>query len=329
MKKQQSDQEQVPDPGVFAPGSILLSGDYAVFDGGVAIAAAVNKGSAARWADTAHGSQSREVEWARNQAELRSSWRSGRVPKHLRLESTLPGMNCSVAEVVATAGAVYGWHGFHVSDRQVRRLQIYPTAAGAYPYVGPNGSGVEIAASVYGGFVSFRSPLRVLSRWDEGNETISELTPPDSLAIRVIHMNRRSRTEELFIGVLALFSHDSGTAEERLAVLREEAEQFAEAFSLGDTDEVIRCGIRYSKAMAALGHAAKAPIVDERLVTVADIAKELGGSAKPSNTMGQDVSVGFFDDESKAMQFEARCQERGFPVIPLSLGGAGVTQLDR
>jgi phosphomevalonate kinase len=76
--------------------------------------------------------------------------------------------------------------------------------------------------------------------------------------------------------------------------------------------------------MDALGHAAGAPIVEDKLRGASALAQRFGGSAKPCGAGGGDVAVAFFLEEATADAFETACQRLGLQPIDVAWGARGV-----
>jgi phosphomevalonate kinase len=99
---------------------------------------------------------------------------------------------------------------------------------------------------------------------------------------------------------------------------------FATAFEAGRAADVVASAAAYGEAMRALGEAAGASIVDERLGRIAELASRFSGGAKPSGAGGGDVAVAFFTNGRDAASFEKACTEEGLHPIDVSWGAAGV-----
>jgi phosphomevalonate kinase len=91
-----------------------------------------------------------------------------------------------------------------------------------------------------------------------------------------------------------------------------------------DPAAAVRASEAHGEAMARLGQAAGAPIVEARLAEIARLARAAGGAAKPSGAGGGDVAVAFFEDPSARARFESACTAAGFSLLTLRLGAEGV-----
>jgi phosphomevalonate kinase len=75
--------------------------------------------------------------------------------------------------------------------------------------------------------------------------------------------------------------------------------------------------------MQALGEAAGASIVNDKLAAVRDLALRSGGAAKPSGAGGGDVALALFTDPDSTDLFRAGCARAGIEVLSLLLGASG------
>lgn len=303
--------------GASAPGKALLCGEYAVLEGAPAVVSAVDRRVFVSWSDQTlpmPPEVATTLELARREC--------GHVPGSLTLDvSALQhdqiklGLGSSAAAAAATAAAVFASHG-HDLDDPVSKRRIFDCATRGHASVAPRGSGVDVAASSFGGFVRF---VRA------GNQSdVVSLECPSQLRIRLIWTGRPARTSQLLAELGRLRDRDSGQYEMRLARLGELCSAFAAAFEAGLAQEVVLHAASYGEAMRELGDAAGAPIVDARLQRVADLAARFSGAAKPSGAGGGDVAVAFFTDAEAATAFETACKGEGLRPIDVSWGTTGV-----
>ncbi|MGB8331386.1 MAG: hypothetical protein WCE62_14770 [Polyangiales bacterium] len=306
--------------GASAPGKALLCGEYAVLEGAPALVASVDRRVSVRWSERSVPMPP-EVEATANlsQAEL------GSVPQTLILDASelhharvKLGLGSSAAAAVATAGAVFATHGHRLEEPATLR-RIFACALRGHASIAPQGSGVDVAASTFGGFLRF-------ARLEDEVE-IHELQAPTNLVIRLVWTGHAARTSELVGRVHDLRRRDFGTYRSCIDRLSEHSYRFAGAFESGDAAEVLVETTSYAKAMEALGDAAGAPIVDARLRHTTKLALRYSGSAKPCGAGGGDVAIAFFVDPEAATAFEGACQEEGLHPIDVSWGAMGVRAL--
>jgi phosphomevalonate kinase len=225
------------------------------------------------------------------------------------------GLGSSAAAASATAGAIFATRGHDLGDAETLQ-QAFACALEGHASVAPQGSGVDVAAAIFGGFLRF-------SRTREDIQTRA-LQHPDDLVIRLVWTGHAARTAELVNKVQALRRDDPvgyGACMDRLSEL---SHRFASAFENGDAAQVIAEAGSYSAAMGVLGEAAAAPILDAGLGRAAELAGRFSGSAKPCGAGGGDVAIAFFLDPEAATAFEMACKDEGLHPIGVSWGATGV-----
>ena len=301
----------------------MISGEYVVLEGAVALVAAVDARVVASSAagDRSAPDPSRSPQLSRLPPEALLARQLaeralGAVPMELQLDATALqasgrklGLGSSAAQAAAAAGWVAAAHGL---DPAESRAQILGWALEGHRAVAPGGSGADVAASVLGGVVRFQRDTPASSaRW------------PAGLVSRVVWTESPARTSELVARVASLRSNQD-RYRAALAPLVESAARMLAGFEDGDVAEVVRAAAAHGDAMAKLGEAAGAPIVTEALARVARIAKDCGGAAKPSGAGGGDVALALFADAADAERFDRACAREGLNLLSLRLGAEGV-----
>jgi phosphomevalonate kinase len=317
---------------VSAPGKMMLAGEYVVLDGAVALVCAVDRRAIAclgAAANRSHpgGGGSPETRPLPPEALLARSLAESRVGKTLqelhidvtalRAGERKLGLGSSAAGAAAAAAAIYAHAGHDITAEAVRR-QVLEVALEGHRSVAPEGSGADVAASVLGGFVRFRKTSSDAVEADA-------VAWPEGLHACVVWTGAEARTSDLVRRVRELEARDPATYGARMDALRAAAEDFVTSFGAGDTTGVVRATGEHHRAMASLGDAAGAPIVEDRLAAVASLAEATGGAAKPSGAGGGDVALAFFGDARAASHFRQACGARHLDVLPLSLGDEGVS----
>jgi phosphomevalonate kinase len=311
----------------------MIAGEYAVLSGAWSLVTAVPRRAVATLyrlpADgdgseaAEHGSPqsatlSREALLARTLAERALGAVTGTMAldaSALRKDGRKLGLGSSAALASAAAAVVFDAHG-HDPSAPSTRTRVLEVALEAHRAVSPRGSGADVAAAVLGGTVGWRregeSHERCVVDW------------PEDVAMRVVWTGAEARTSDLVALVEALADRAPerhGAAIDRIASA---ASALIDALHARDASGVVRAAREHAEAMAALGEAAGAPIVEERLSAIARLAAEHGGAAKPSGAGGGDVALGFFTDEGAAAAFAGACAARGFDILSLPPGAEGV-----
>ena len=303
--------------GASAPGKALLCGEYAVLEGAPAVVAAVDRRVWVTWSD-GPAPMPPEVE-----ATLRLARHlCGPLPPSLRLDASALhedrvklGLGSSAAAAAATAAAAFATSGHDLGDPGIVR-RVFDCAFAGHASIAPRGSGVDVAASTYGGY------LRVAR--SGGEVETRALSAPAGLAIRLVWTGHAARTSDLLGKVHALADRDPQAHHACMERLANLATEFASAFEAGSATEVVASAASYCVAMADLGAAAGAPIVEEKLGLAASLAARFSGSAKPCGAGGGDVAVAFFVDADASKAFEVACLREGLHPIDVSWGAFGV-----
>lgn len=309
---------------VSAPGKVVISGEYAVLGGTTAVVAAVDLRArvalSRRSGDGSpeEGSLPPEVLHSRREAERVL----GERPVTLSLDTTALrvgdrklGVGSSAAAAVAAAGAIAAAHGrtfVHLAERR----EVMQFAFDGHRSIAPQGSGVDVAASALGGFLSFRR--------DGERVEAQPLAWPAGLVPVLLWTGVPARTSELVARVDALRARDPSAHERAIAPVREAATAFVSAVAAGRTSEAIAALDAHGVAMAALGEAASAPIVTPALARAAVLAREVGGAAKPSGAGGGDVAIALVPSVAAADALRAACAAEAIEPVAAHLGAEGV-----
>ncbi len=307
---------------VSAPGKMMIAGEYAVLHGAEALVAAVDRRAYARFDPGAATTLSREA--AAAFAEARKS--TGRGPTGLaegftvdtasmQMSGTKLGLGSSAAAAAAAAGLAFAEQGIDLASSE-GRARTLDAALRGHRAISPRGSGADVAASVLGGFVRFR-------KLGDTVET-HPVDWPSGLIARVVWTGKAARTSDYIAKVDALAERDAAQHRAVMANLGSEADRFVAAVLAAAPADVIESTAAYGEAMAALGRAAGADIVDETLARVATLASQVGGAAKPSGAGGGDVALVLLPDSDAEEKFVRLCSEERFSVLSIDWGAPGV-----
>ena len=305
-------------PVVSAPGKLMVSGEYAVLAGAEAIVAAVDRRARARVRSGEAPAAPAEARAAFAQVE-RVLGALGHEPtvdvSELRARDAKLGLGSSAAAAAAAAGLALVEHGHEITSESARH-RVFDAAWRGHQDVAPIGSGADVAASVYGGYIRF---VRV-----GDSVQVTPLAWPEELRMHVVWTGQEARTSTFLERVAALAQSEPASHAERLQALKDEAACFVRAVQARDTQGILASTAAYGAAMGALGDAAGIPIVNETLRKVAELAQRAGGAAKPSGAGGGDVAIALFADQASETRFRALCEDWKFTLLVTELGAAGV-----
>lgn len=305
---------------VSAPGKLMLSGEYAVLEGAEAVVAAVDRRVRVWLAPAAARSTSLspEVAAARREAERRWGVVSGEL--HVDVSATRHGtqklgVGSSAASAAATAAMVRVANGGELHSQKAQQ-EVMDVALAAHQSVAPRGSGADVAAATFGGYLRFRRSARGVS--------FDPLAWPGTLQLKVVWTGTPARTSDMLDRVDEFRRRCPGDYAAALGDLRAAADGFAAALHCGVPSKTIQAIHEQYLAMKVLGTLCGSPIVNDSLKRVADLAQRAGGAAKPSGAGGGDVALALFDASSKAVEFERLCAASSLRVLDMALGSPGI-----
>jgi phosphomevalonate kinase len=154
-----------------------------------------------------------------------------------------------------------------------------------------------------------------------------EAVAPHGLAPVFVWTGRSATTVELIDKVRNLEAVAPIAYRERIDALVELAISLATAYGRADGPAIVELTGRYREAMAALGEAAGVPIVSADHASIAELAADSGGAAKPSGAGGGDVAVALFADPGSASRFRSDCGRRGLQVLELAHDAQGLARV--
>lgn len=290
---------------VFAPGKLVLTGAYAVLGGAPAIVMATSRGA---YADGARTNPAPSI-------EVRAALGEGVAAPHvdaasLFLGSRKLGLGASSAILVASLAAREAARGADLGDERVRR-SLFDRARAAHATAQGGGSGVDVAASVYGGVLEYVP----------GAPEARSL-PPGCL-VHVFACGTSARTSELRGQVDRLASISPSRHRACMGDLEAIAHAAAAAVKAADRDGFVGAIRRAARALSRLGVAAHAPIVPEGFDALEDLANADDAAFCVAGAGGGDVAV-HVGSKKPSTAFVERALASGLFEINVELDEKGV-----
>ena len=307
-------------PVVAAPGKIFLVGEYSVLEGGVAVLAAVSRFAIAQYM-TGNEPQSPLVDEAVKRARVEIGEPAMALPAGSVLVDSSAfsqgeiklGFGSSAATAVASVGAMFESVGLTI---EAERHRVFAVADAAHRAAqGGLGSGADVAASVFGGFIKF-------ARKGEGPPAIEAITVPASLHLVVFWTKEAADTRSLVETVRSYGRTAPSSYRMLMGALRTTADRFVNELAAGRATGALVAAGRYGRQLAELGRVAGVDIMTEAFESAAALARELGGDAKPSGAGGGDIGVAMFATPEAATLFARACQP-ACTVLDVSLARSG------
>ena len=278
---------------VRAPGKVVLLGEYAVLDGAPAIVAAVDRGVACAVTPSAR----MEVRTPTGDDRfVRAALAAVHAPPAVYTFSDwnpVPGPDKVGlgGSAAATVAAVLAGH--RAAGRDPDPDEVFAVARAVHRRVQGSGSGVDVAASTYGGVLRFER---------------DRVRAGPAVKPSVVFTGRSAQTGPRVERYLAWTPREAFVADSRA---------LADAFEA----EPIRALREAGRLLAAMAAEAGIPYVTPETEALVALAERHGGAAKPSGAGGGDVVVALFDAAEQIAAYEADAEAAGFRPIAVRLAG--------
>lgn len=289
---------------VFAPGKLVLTGAYAVLEGAPAIVVATSRGAYADGARQALDAT----------PEVRAA--IGDLPApHCDASSMFAGarklgLGASAAILVASLAVREAERGGDLSSSSVRDA-LFARAREAHAIAQQGGSGVDIAASIYGGVLRYSLSSR------------TAVTLPADARLTVLACPTSARTAELRGQVDALAETNPTLHRACMNDLGAIASEAANAVERSDAEALIVAVRKTARALARLGAAANAPIVPKGFDVLGELAAAEGAALCVAGAGGGDVAA-FIGRDAPSREFLECAHALGLFVLNLEIDEKGV-----
>jgi phosphomevalonate kinase len=266
-------------------------------------------------------------------------------PFHLLIESELDdpdgrkyGLGSSAAVVVAVVSSVLHWF---CRTELVQDL-IYRLSAVAHFGAQGSGSGADVAASVYGGwlrYVSFDSrwisarlasgmPVSKLVEEPWPNLQTDRIEPPESVQLCVGWTGEPAATAPLVQKVRAMKDRYRAMYDTFLLTSSEAVAKLVQSFAADDASLAIEAFELNRVALSRLGEQSGVSIETQKLHELHRLAKALGGAGKPSGAGGGDCGIALMiGEKTKIDQLFTAWKRSAIEPLPIHVCplGAHVT----
>jgi phosphomevalonate kinase len=293
-----------------APGKLVISGAYSVLEGAQALVAAVD-----RYVE-ADASRPAPQETAEVQVAIRAG-KMKRAPwfDASALRVKLPdgrdvklGLGSSAAILVASMAAAWA-----AEDRTLDSRVMLWAAIAAHREAQRGGSGIDVAAAVFGGVIACRLG-------QGGSLGVQPHLLPAGFELRVFASQVPASTPEMVRKVRAFAA--KAPAEYAVYMGRAKAGA-ARAITATTAADLVGALRAQAQALGELGAAAGAPILTPDVVALAAIAEEEGAVFYPSGAGGGDVAL-FAGVAPPTQRFLTEAAALGRVHIPMQIGAPGV-----
>lgn len=299
------------------PGKIMLAGEYDVIDGGPALLLAVARRARAQRCDEPQ-KQSHFLEVLRHLFAERNGKDSAACQAAARVRVDTSGfyeagqklgLGSSAATMVSATALCLEAGGEPLDPADV--LALATRAHGdAQATLGARGSGADIACSVLGGCLRFQR-----------DHTPQAVQLPADLALVFPWTGKAASTAQL----VAAVSHFAQRSPREHAARTQAIREASLALLAAQRAEQAIAGLEAGgHAIQAMGHAAGVDLWLPVHTQMAERARALGGSLKPTGAGGGDLAVAAFRSNLDAEQFRLEIRALGIICPDLALDNQGV-----
>jgi phosphomevalonate kinase len=303
-----------------APGKIVLSGAYAVLEGAPSIVAAVDRAVVAD-ASLAASFVTDEVRAAIDAGVIeRAPWFDASA-----LRTSLPdgtsrklGLGSSAAILVASIAAAAGERLQRAGAGSLADA-VFPAAYAAHRKAQPGGSGIDVAASTFGGVITATIRAGGLGLGLDLDVAPHQL--PRGTVVEVFASPVSASTGDLIRRVRAFAAVDPP----RYRQLLDAAARGSHAAKAATTtpDFIAAIGAQLD-ALAELGALSGAGIVTPEAAAVRPVAAAEGAIFGPSGAGGGDIAV-YIGGAPSSARLRALAQTHGYTLLDLTIAAPGVT----
>jgi phosphomevalonate kinase len=225
------------------------------------------------------------------------------------------GSSAALTVALASALAVFVGRGAATASRRVWLEQLLHLHR---QFQGGQGSGVDVAASLIGGLISYRlgeqgtQPRFQAASWPEGVHPL------------FIWSGRPASTAD-FLGRLAQWrSGHGGEYAAHMEALTAIAERASAAAAAGQGRQFVESAAAYAGALKVFGAACGLPIFSPEHERLGALAAESGVIYKPCGAGGGDFGVVFALEPERRADVERRITGTGFRCVPLAVDEHGL-----
>jgi len=226
------------------------------------------------------------------------------------------GLGSSAALTVALTEVLTRWGDADAPEDAVQQLDRLLDLHRRFQ--GGRGSGVDLAASLVGGVLAYRSDRA------GGAASIEPVELPTGLWIVTVWTGRSASTPAFLERLDQEVQRGTGAVADALAEIGELAAAGIRELRTGDVSAFLARVDTFADAMESLGDSAGLDILSDAHRRLRTIGRDSGVRVKPSGAGGGDMAVGFTDDPEAAARFTDGAAAAGFTPLDLSLEPMGV-----
>ncbi|MEM9384980.1 MAG: hydroxymethylglutaryl-CoA reductase, degradative [Pseudomonadota bacterium] len=235
------------------------------------------------------------------------------------------GLGSSAAVTVAAASALLELIGREPFGRDATGLAALLDMHRQFQ--GGRGSGVDLAASLFGGAVEYRLEKAGLED-DDPDPVVTPVagaaTLPAQLQLQPVWTGTSASTGEFLATLAAWRSTHRQEYAERMDTMAALARAGVDACRADDAPGFLGCVREYTQALAALGTASGLDIVSRDHADLQECADTTGVVYKPCGAGGGDLGLALSTDPAAMEKFRQLVRERGYQPLDLAVDPKGL-----
>lgn len=228
--------------------------------------------------------------------------------------NTKLGFGSSAAMTVALTDILL--QAFTDEDNEQRRARIFRLALSAHRRAQGNlGSGVDVAASAFGGVLIY----------ELGFNHLAEQKLPESLAIWhslpmiAVWTGKSESTRKMVRGVGQLKKSHPDLYGRVLHELSELSKEGCRSYKEHDLESFLGTSSDYLSALKTLGDKSGMPIVSPVHLELVELVSKMGGVYKPSGAGSGDVGIAFARNQEDLEKVRIRIRDAGYSTLPVGI----------
>lgn len=235
---------------------------------------------------------------------------------YLENQNTKLGLGSSAALSVALIYALLKFAEISHADK----IAIFRQALRAhYRAQGKLGSGIDIAASTFGGALQYQ-----ITPNNPQNAFIEPLEMPANLSMLAVWSGKPASTTELVSRVNAFRKQNRKAYQQIIAQMSDISQDGCLAIANSEVDRFLDCVQTYYALMDELGQKSYAEIITPAHREIARLCQQTGSYYKPSGAGGGDLGLVFADDIEKLEATAELLAKSGYMPIDIGIDFEGV-----
>lgn len=247
------------------------------------------------------------------------------------------GLGSSAAVVTSVVAAIL--HAY-LPEKPSKRL-LFKLAAISHVKTQGSGSGADVAASSYGGFLCYSSfqadwllqqlqhanSITGLVQQDWPYFSIQPISMPDDVYLCIGWTGNPASTSKLIPKIRGLNDANATLYEQFLHDSTKAVSAFLRGVEIGNRATLFT-GVQANRhALATVGEKAGVAVETPLLKKLCDLAEQYGGVGKPSGAGGGDCGIAFMPDKQTAEQLQEAWQHAGIKPLAIQPAAHGATVL--